>query len=93
MLDLLVGYDHKTIDISSHDLTSFQFFLGMLWNTSLPMGVTNFVAIFHSNITFILKPEILNVAKLFVDDIVTQKTVPMFGYFKKKSLKQIRKNA
>ena len=72
MLDLLVGYDHRTIDISSRDLTSFQSPLGALRNTSLPMGATNSVAIFHGDVTFILEPEIPNVAKPFVDDIVVK---------------------
>ena len=72
MLDLLVGYDHRTLDISSRDLTSFQSPLGALRNTSLPMGSTNAVAIFHADVTFILEPEIPNVAKPFVDDVVVK---------------------
>lgn len=72
MLDLLVGYDHRTLDVSSRDLTSFQSPLGALRNTSLPMGSTNSMAIFHGDVTFILEPEILNVAKPFVDDIVVK---------------------
>ncbi len=72
MLDLLVGYDHRTIDVSSRDLTSFQSPLGALRNTSLPMGSTNSVAIFHGDVTFILEPKIPSVAKPFVDDIVVK---------------------
>src|SRR5713226_8788356 len=59
MLDLLVGYDHRMLDIASHDLTSFQSPLGTLQNTTLSQGSTNAVAIFHGNVTFILEPEIL----------------------------------
>ena len=70
MLDLLVGYDHRTLDISSRDLTSFQSPLGALRNTTLPQGSTNAVAIFHGDVTFILEPEIPNVAKPFLDDTV-----------------------
>ena len=70
MLDLLVGYDHWTLDITSRDLTSFQSPLGALRNTTLPQGSTNAMAIFHGDVTFILKPEILNVAKPFLDDTV-----------------------
>ena len=66
MLDLLVGYDHRTLDIASRDLTSFQSPLGALRNTTLPQGSTNAVAIFHGDVTFILKPEIPNVAKPFL---------------------------
>ena len=72
MLDLLVGYDHRMLDIASHDLTSFQSPLGTLWNTTLPQGSTNAVAIFHGDVTFILEPEILNVAKPFLDDTVVK---------------------
>ena len=70
MLDLLVGYDHRTLDIASRDLTSFQSPLGALRNTTLPQGSTNAVAIFHGDVTFILEPEIPNIAKPFLDDTV-----------------------
>ena len=70
MLDLLVGYDHRTLDVASRDLTSFQSPLGALRNTTLPQGSTNAVAIFHGDVTFILEPEIPNVAKPFLDDTV-----------------------
>jgi hypothetical protein len=70
MLDLLVGYDHRTLDVASRDLTSFQSPLGALCNTTLPQGSTNAVAIFHGDVTFILEPEIPNVAKPFLDDTV-----------------------
>jgi len=69
MLDLYVGYDHRVLDISSHDLTTFQTPLGAYRCTVLPMGSTNAVAIFHGDITFLLKPEIPNIAKPFLDDI------------------------
>ena len=72
MLDLLVGYSHRTINVSSRDPTSFQSPLGALQNISLPMGSTNSVAIFHGDITFILKPEIPNITKPFVYDIVVK---------------------
>ena len=68
MLDLFVGYDHRTLDTSSRDLTSFQTPLGAFRCTVLPQGATNAVAIFHGDVTFILEPEIPHVAKPFVDD-------------------------
>lgn len=68
MLDLFVGYDHRTLDISSRDLTTVQSPLGAVRLTSLPMGWTNAVAIFHEDVTFILEPEIPHVAWPFVDD-------------------------
>ncbi len=72
MLDLLIGYDHRTLDIASRDLTSFQSPLGALHNTTLPQGSTNAIAIFHGDVTFILEPEIPNVAKPFLDDTVVR---------------------
>jgi transposase InsO family protein len=78
MLDLLVGYDHRTLDISSRDLTSFQSPLGALRNTSLPQGSTNAVAIFHGDVTFILEPEIPHVANPFLDDTVVKGPVSRY---------------
>ena len=72
MLDLLVGYDHWTLNVASHDLTSFQSPPGALHNTQLPQGFTNAVAIFHGDVTFILEPDILNVAKPFLDNTVVK---------------------
>ena len=72
MLDLFVGYDHRTLDTSSRDLTSFQTPLGAFRCTVLPQGATNAVAIFHGDVTFILEPEIPHVAKPFVDDTAIQ---------------------
>ena len=68
MLDLFVGYDHRTLDVSSRDLTTVQSPIGALRLTSLPMGWTNASAIFHEDVTFILEPEIPHVAWPYVDD-------------------------
>jgi hypothetical protein len=68
MLDLFVGYDHRTLNIASRDLTTFQSPIGAVRLTTLPMGWTNAVAIFHEDVTFILEPEIPHVAWPFVDD-------------------------
>ena len=68
MLDLFVGYDHRSLDVSSRDLTSFQTPLGAYRCTVLPQGSTNAVAIFHGDVTFIIEPEIPHVAKPFLDD-------------------------
>jgi hypothetical protein len=72
MIDLFVGYDHCTLDISSHDLTSFQTPLGAYQCTVLLQGATNTVAVFHGDITFILTPKIPNVAKPFLDNIAVK---------------------
>ena len=62
MHDLLVGYDHQTLDIAYRDLVSFQFPLGALRNVTIPQCLTNAVAIFHGGVTFILE-QIPNIAK------------------------------
>ena len=68
MLDLFVGYDHCSLDVSSCDLTSFQTPLGAYRCTILLQGLTNAITIFHGDVTFILKPKIPHIAKLFLDD-------------------------
>jgi hypothetical protein len=54
MLDLFVGYDHHTLDVASHDLTTIQSPIGAMRLTCLPQGWTNAGAIFHEDVTFIV---------------------------------------
>src|SRR6266851_2589115 len=68
MLDLFVGYDHHTLDVASHNLTTIQSPISAVRLTCLPQGWTNAGAIFHKDVTFILKPEILDVTWPFIDD-------------------------
>jgi hypothetical protein len=68
MLDLFVGYDHRSLDITSRDLTMIQSPISAVRLTCLPQGWTNVVGIFHDDVTFILEPEIPHVAHPFVDD-------------------------
>ena len=68
MLDLFVGYDHHTLNISSCDLTTIQSPIRAVRLTCLPQGWTNAGAIFHEDITFILEDEIPDVAWPFIDD-------------------------
>jgi hypothetical protein len=68
MLDLFVGYDHRTLDIASRDLTTIQSPIGAMRLTCLPQGWTNAGAIFHEDVTFILEPEIPHVAWPYMDD-------------------------
>jgi hypothetical protein len=63
-----VGYDHRTLDTSSHDLTTIQSPIGTVRLTCLPQGWTNTGTIFHEDITFILEPEIPDIAWPFMDD-------------------------
>ncbi len=57
-LDLYVGYDERTLDEKSRDLTMFQTPFGVLRLVTLPMGWTNSVPIFHDDVTYILKDEV-----------------------------------
>ncbi len=68
-LDLYVGYDERTLDEKSRDLTTFQTLFGMLRLVTLPMGWTNLVPIFHDDVTYILKDEVPHVTIPYVDDV------------------------
>ncbi|KAJ3510089.1 hypothetical protein NLJ89_g4871 [Agrocybe chaxingu] len=69
MLDLYVGYDERALAESSRDLTTFQTPFGALRLTTLPMGWTNSVPIFHDDVTHILRPEIPHVTIPYIDDV------------------------
>jgi Integrase zinc binding domain/RNase H-like domain found in reverse transcriptase len=69
MLDLYVGYDERALATSSRDLTTFQTPFGALRLTTLPMGWTNSVPIFHDDVTKILQPEIPHVTQPYIDDV------------------------
>src|SRR5271156_331349 len=69
MIDLYVGYDERALAISSRDLTTFQSPFGPLWLTTLPMGWTNSVPIFHDDVTHILRPEIPHITQPYIDDV------------------------
>jgi len=68
VLDIFVGYDHRSLNVSSHDLTTMQSPVGTVRLTSLPQGWTGAMAIFHGDIVFILEPEIPDTALPFADD-------------------------
>jgi hypothetical protein len=68
ILDLFVSYDHRTLDISSRDLTTVQSPVGTVRLTCLPQGWTGAMPIFHGDVVFILEPEIPDPAQPFVDD-------------------------
>jgi len=69
MLDLYVGYDERALAKSSRDYTTFQTPFGALRLTTLPMGWTNSVPIFHDDVTYILQPEIPHVTQPYIDDV------------------------
>jgi hypothetical protein len=68
MLDLFVGYDHRTLNIASRDLTTIQSLIGTVRLTCLPQGWTNARAIFHKDVMFLLESEIPHVAWPYMDD-------------------------
>ena len=69
MLDLYVGYDERALTESSRDYTTFQSPFGALRLTTLLMGWTNSVPIFHDDITFILQAETPHVTIPYIDDV------------------------
>ena len=69
MLDLYVGYDERALADSSRDYTTFQSPFGALRLTTLPMGWTNSVPIFHDDVTYILQPEIPHLTIPYIDDV------------------------
>lgn len=78
VLDLFVGYDARLIASNSRDLTTFNTPFGSLRLTSLPMGWTNSVPIFHDDITFILQPEIPDYTVPYIDDVAIKGPVSRY---------------
>jgi hypothetical protein len=69
ILDLFVGYDNRPLAEDSRDMTTFQTPFGAMRLTTLPMGWTNSVPIFHDDVTHILQPEIPHVTIPYIDDV------------------------
>lgn len=69
MFDLYVGYDERTLAVSSRDPTTFQTPYGAMRLVTLPMGWTNSVPIFHDDVTHILEEEIPHNTILYIDDM------------------------
>ena len=69
VLDLYVGYDERALDKSSRDYTTFQTPFGAMRLTTLPMGWTNSVPIFHGDVVYILQPEIPHLTQPYIDDV------------------------
>ena len=78
MMDLYVGYDERALAPSSRDLTTFQTPYGALRLTTLPMGWTNSVPIFHDDVTHILQPEIPHVTQPYIDDVPVKGPATMY---------------
>ena len=69
MLDLYVGYDERALAESLRDYTTFQSPFGALRLTTLPMGWTNSIPIFHDNVTFILQAKTPHITIPYIDDV------------------------
>ena len=69
VLDLYVGYNECALATSLRDFTMFQMPFGAMRLTTLPMGWTNSVPIFHGDVTYILQPEIPHVTQPYIDDV------------------------
>jgi len=69
MLDLYVGYDERSLAENSCDYTTFQTPYGAHRLTTLPMGWTNSVPIFHDDVTFILQEEVPHLTVPYIDDV------------------------
>ena len=69
IFNLFAGFDQRSLALKSRDLTTFQNPLGTYRLTSIPMGYTNAMQIFHGDITFILQEEIPHIMIPFIDDI------------------------
>jgi len=69
MLDLYIGYDERALAEVSRDFTTFQTPFGALRLTTLPMGWTNSVPIFHDDVTHILRAEIPHLTVPYIDDV------------------------
>jgi hypothetical protein len=68
LLDLFVGYDKRTLAVESRDLTTFQTPLGTFRLTSVPMGWSNSVPIFHADVTYTLQDKIPDITIPFLND-------------------------
>ena len=78
MMDLYVGYDERVLAPSSQDLTTFQTPYSTMHLTTLPMGWTNSVPIFHDNVTHILQLKIPHVTQPYIDDVPVRGPATMY---------------
>lgn len=69
VFDLFSGYDARRLNIQSRDICSFNTPIGTYRPTGLPQGCTNAVPEFQACMSFILQPEMPNIASPFIDDI------------------------
>ncbi|VDC04556.1 unnamed protein product [Peniophora sp. CBMAI 1063] len=69
VMDLYTGYDKQRLHEAYRNLTTFQTPFGAMRLTTLPMGWTNSVPIFHDNVTYILQPEVPEFTQPYINDV------------------------
>jgi len=69
MMDLFAGYDQRPLYPDSRDLTTFSSPMGPHRLTTVPMGYTNAVQVYQSDMSFILQEEIPDYTYPFIDDL------------------------
>jgi hypothetical protein len=69
ILDLFVAFDQRSLDLGSHDYTTFQTPLGTFRLTAIPMGYTNAAQIMQGDVSFILQDEIPEFTTPYIDDV------------------------
>jgi hypothetical protein len=80
MFDLYVGYDERLLAEESRDMTTFQTPYGALRLVTLPMGWTNSVPIFHDDVTEILKQEVPEYTRPYIDDVPVRGPASRYEY-------------
>ncbi|KAI7933023.1 hypothetical protein MJO28_017861, partial [Puccinia striiformis f. sp. tritici] len=66
--DIMGGYDERELSHVSRPLTTFETPLGRFQLTRLPQGATNSVAVYQSQMMWILQEEIPENVGIFIDD-------------------------
>lgn len=69
ILDLLSGYDQRSLHEDSRDMTTFGTPLGPHRLTTLPQGHANAVQVYQGDMAFILQNEIPDFTYPFIDDV------------------------
>ena len=77
-MDSFVRYDECTLAPPFRNLTSFKTPYGALQLTTLPMGWTNSVPIFHDDVTYILQPEIPHDTQPYINDVPVKGTATRY---------------
>jgi hypothetical protein len=79
LMDFFSGYDQVSLHPESRDMTAFQTPLGLLRQTTLPMGATNSVGQFQRIMAKIFEDLMPKVANPFIDDIIVNGPKTKYG--------------